>query len=801
MKTYRPKSHLTSAASFLVIIALIWYVFHSQTPSSSVEDNLPATQWSTARALQHVKAMSVKPHHVGSAAHDDVRDYVVSQLEEMGLQVATQKGYTMDPWGNLAHPENILARMKGSQANNKALLLLSHYDSDPHSSKGASDAASGVATILEGVRTFLAQNKQPLNDIIICITDAEELGLNGAELFVNEHPWAKDVAMVLNFEARGSGGPSYMLIETNGGNRKIIEEFSNAGVEFPVANSLAYSIYQMIPNDTDLTVFRKEGDINGLNFAFIGDHYDYHTELDSYERLDRNTLAHQGSYLMPLMNHFSNIDLTNELKVEKGDDDIYFPLPILQMVSFPFSWLPVLIIGSGIILLLLVFYGIKKQRMSFGQIMTGFIPFLGSLIIGYLLSNYGWIGLENGDFYIDQQHGFPYNGYWLIATAAMTALTLCFFLYHKYYRKENVASLSIAPLFILWLICLLIAFPVGDGGIIPDVFLPGAGFFLVPLFAGLIMVWLNIQKRRPSYILLILLAIPALFVFVPFIKAFPVALGMSILFVAAVLTTLLFGLLIPILGHYRRKDILAFGALIATVVCLGNTFAKAKFTPSQPQSTSLVYIQNQDNQTAQWATYDKVLTDWTRAKLGESPTAASELNKNTIDSKYGTGFSYAIAAPYKELAPVKVETLIDSLHADLRTVKMKIYSESSIQRLEVFCDTSYVFEDGKVNGKEVYKARVSKKALPNRWGNRMLSYYVTNNEPLELELTFNADMEPEFQFYAASFDLLKNKTLDVKARPLNQMSMPFVLNDAVLRKRHVKLSKQTIVMDSILSNE
>ncbi|GAK75068.1 hypothetical protein JCM19296_646 [Nonlabens ulvanivorans] len=47
---------------------------------------------------------------------------------------------------------------------------------------------------------------------------------------------------------------------------------------------------------------------------------------------------------------------------------------------------------------------------------------------------------------------------------------------------------------------------------------------------------------------------------------------------------------------------------------------------------------------------------------------------------------------------------------------MKIYSESVIQRLEVFCDTTYVFEDGKVNGREVYKAKVSKKALPNRWG-------------------------------------------------------------------------------------
>src|SRR5690606_24910060 len=104
----------------------------------------------------------------------------------------------------------------------KALLLLAHYDSNPHSSLGASDDGSGVATILEGVRAFLSQGKVPKNDIIILFSDAEELGLNGADLFVNKHPWAKDVGLALNFEARGSGGPSYMLIETNGGNANLI---------------------------------------------------------------------------------------------------------------------------------------------------------------------------------------------------------------------------------------------------------------------------------------------------------------------------------------------------------------------------------------------------------------------------------------------------------------------------------------------------------------------------------------------------------------------------------------------------
>lgn len=186
-----------------------------------------------------------------------------------------------------------MARIKGS-GNGKALLLLSHYDSSPHSSLGASDAASGVATILEGIRAFRAEGKTPKNDIIILFTDGEELGLNGADLFVKSHPWATDVGLVLNFEARGSGGAGYMLVETNRGNSNLIKGFMAAEPEYPVANSLAYSIYKMLPNDTDLTVFREDADIDGFNFAFIDDHFDYHTVRDNADRLDRNTLAHQA---------------------------------------------------------------------------------------------------------------------------------------------------------------------------------------------------------------------------------------------------------------------------------------------------------------------------------------------------------------------------------------------------------------------------------------------------------------------------------------------------------------------------
>ena len=71
-----------------------------------------------------------------------------------------------------------------------------------------------------------------------------------------------------------------MLMETNKGNAGLVNEFAKAGAAYPVSNSLMYSIYKMLPNDTDLTVFREQGDIQGFNFAFIDGHFNYHTQQD-----------------------------------------------------------------------------------------------------------------------------------------------------------------------------------------------------------------------------------------------------------------------------------------------------------------------------------------------------------------------------------------------------------------------------------------------------------------------------------------------------------------------------------------
>ena len=219
---------LKKITAFLLIILAIYLSYSALMPSKISGLDAPKNSFSTERALVHLKAISKKPHYIGSPEHENVRNYIVKSLNGLGLETEIQDEYSFTDWGTITKPKNILARIKGSD-NSKALLLLTHYDSNPHSSFGASDAGSGVVTILEGLRAFLSENKQPKNDIIILITDAEELGLNGADTFVNKHPWAKDVGLALNFEARGSGGPSYMLIETNGGNQNLVNEFVKAG--------------------------------------------------------------------------------------------------------------------------------------------------------------------------------------------------------------------------------------------------------------------------------------------------------------------------------------------------------------------------------------------------------------------------------------------------------------------------------------------------------------------------------------------------------------------------------------------
>jgi hypothetical protein len=750
--------------ALLLLFFAVYWSFNSLMPSYSADEDSAQEEFSTDRALVHVKNISIEPHAVGFPGHARVRAYIIAELKKMGLETIIQEGYTAGDWGNLSKASNILARIKGSEAG-KALLVLSHYDSNPHSSYGASDAGSGVATILEGIRAFLAENKTPKNDIIILLTDAEELGLNGADLFVNNHPWAKDVGLVLNFEARGSGGPSYMLIETNRGNGTLIKEFTKANPKYPVANSLAYSIYKMLPNDTDLTVFREDGDIEGFNFAFIDDHFDYHTALDNYERLDRTSLAHQGSYLMPLLHYFSDADLDN---LKSLDDYVYFNLPFFRLVSYPFDWIWPMFALAVLAFLLLLFDGLRKKKLQLKDIFKGFIPVLLTLVINGVISYFCWTIITWWyPGFKDMLHGFTYNGHAYIVVYVMLSLSICFWMYHQF-RKTSTPNLLVAPIVIWLIICGLASH-----------YLPGASFFVVPLFGLLAAFMVSINQDEPNSFLLVFLALPAVFLYSPFIKMFPVGLGLKMMVAATVFTTLLFFLVLPFFSQLKNKSTLAYLFLFLFMVFGISSHLSSHFNEERPKPSSLLYVYNADENAAIWGTYDHSLIGWNNQFLGNEKRVPGPDEYKTLSSKYATKLTYVAEAPKKEITPPWIDTVRDTIIGENRVVEICVTPKRDVNRLDVYTN-SIALTSAKAN-----RIQLSDEFLQKR-RNKLITHYITNNDFTELELSFPKDSVLELSFYEASNDLLSHKDFSIPKRPENSIPMPFVLNDAILTIKTIK---------------
>ncbi|WP_082422512.1 M28 family peptidase [Aquimarina longa] len=768
-----------SLLTFLLISISLVYTFYSSKSQKITTLDTPKQDFSTLRALEHVKNISKECHYLGSSAHNDVRMYIFNELKKMGLSPEVQEGFSVSKRGTISKPKNIIARIKGS-APTKSLVLLSHYDSSPHSSYGASDAGSGVATILEGIRAYLTTNIVPKNDIIICITDGEELGLNGADLFIKKHPWAKNIGLALNFESRGSGGNSYMLIETNGKNGKMINEFSKADVSYPVTNSLAYSIYKMLPNDTDLTIFREQGDIEGFNFAFIDDHFDYHTANDIWQNLDLNTLQHQGNYLMPLLSYFSEANLTT-LKSDK--DYIYFNAPVFNLIKYPFSWIYTLLIISIIGFIGLLIYGRFAYRIHLKEILIGFVVFLSSMILAGGLTLGIWQLLTViYPQYNEIQHGFTYNGYHYITAFVLLSIAICFKVYARSKKNNTPINLLIAPLCIWLLICTMAA-----------VYLKGASYFIIIVLFGLVSLFILIRQKKPNALLMVALSLPAIFILSPFIASFPVALGLKILFVSSVLSVLLFGVLLPVVGFYKRKKILGNLFMIAAVIALISAHLKSDFTEKRQKPNSLIYILDTDQNKAVWATYDKILDSWNKNYINPKENIATSYTPHILQGKYNTSLTYINQAPIKNISSSKLDISKDTIIGDLRHVDLCISPLRDIQKIDLYTETLFNFNALKANGEVALDFKDSDKKTYNvftkRRNHNLLTYHINQNQPLELQMQFHKDSLPKFILYESSYDLLKNEHFSIPARDKNMIPKPFIINDAILIKKSFAIKK------------
>lgn len=344
------------------------------------------TDFSLTKATATLTAIASEPRPVGSPAHDRARDWLVANLIGLGLNVTTQKdiGIRQADFDarragtvSVSPYENIIAVLPGTNPSAKAVLLMAHYDSVPYAD-GASDDGAGVAALLDTARV-LSTGQQPLRDTIFLLTDAEEVGLIGAQEFFDRHPLAARVGVVINAEARGSRGRAVMF-QTSTGNAGILEHWARNAVA-PAGNSLANAVYQQLPNDTDLSVPLAKG-IVGINAAYIDGLHDYHMPTDSIANISAGSLQHLGNFVLTTTR--SLVD-ASAMPSTTGAESAYFDVLGRFVMRYPMwlGWVLIALSGAGLVVAAKGF-GVRPKQAALATLGSAALVIGAGVISHYL---------------------------------------------------------------------------------------------------------------------------------------------------------------------------------------------------------------------------------------------------------------------------------------------------------------------------------------------------------------------------------------------------------------------------------
>jgi hypothetical protein len=713
-----------SGLTAVLLAAIVYLAFHFASSPAKVPANVAPGEFSSERAIQHVRQIAKEPHPTGTIQNGAVADYVLNELRRLGADAQIQEASYVDGRDGsytVGTVRNVLARIPGV-APGKAVLLLAHYDSST-TSPGAGDNASSVAVLLEAAR--VVRSGAPLkNDLVFLFTDSEESGQWGAKLFWRDHPWAKETAVAVNFEARGVSGPS-MLFETGDGGGWLVRRFSKAAPH-PFASSIMPALYKFLPYRTDVTVFKQAG-IPVMNFAFVEDWANYHTALDRVDLLDGRSVLHQGSNAVAVATDLGNADLGSP---EQGDA-IYFNLIGSLMIVYSRFWAGILTLLLAVLFVVVAFRARSSNSVTGKGFAIGFVA-LPAATVAAALATSGLMVLipeltESKNWAVAYHMELYVAG---VATLAAFLTSLCYAWFAARTRMEN---LWLAAL--LWFLLLTV---------ISLIYVPGASYmFAWPLLCGLLLAMLTQTKMysrlRPLARVTVLCAMAflPLVVLLPSIWFLYLAFTTPGVFFVAISIPLCVALLIPhlqIMAAPRLWPVLAgLGGLALAFMSIASF--RVAMDDLHPRPDHVFYVADLDKQAAVWASADGEVDHWT-SQFFPAVSEKRTLQDN-IPTWYGSPFIregrfLTSHAPLLPVESAKVSLAQDLSVGRLRAITVSFQSPSRAPQVSVRL---------RVDGPILRAAftpvtSASSPGSPNEAARRLMLFDEATSQRKELSLTY-----------------------------------------------------------------
>jgi len=607
---------------FAAILAAALARFRGPAPLPA---SAPASAFSAERALAfHREVIGSAPHAAGSREHDAVRDRLAARFRALGYDTSIEQRFACNPYASCAPVANVIARRPGDAAGD-VVLLVAHYDS-VGAGPSASDDGNGVAAMLEIARAMRTERTR--NPVVFLITDAEEQGLIGAEGFVADANAARGVAVVVNVEARGTSGPSF-LFETSRHNQWLLPIVARA-LPRPATSSLFFNIYELLPNDTDLTVFKRAG-YQGLNFANIGEVAHYHTPLDDPAHITRRTLQHHGEHLLAMARALGS----TELRRTSDDNAVWFDVLSFFIVWWPQRWSMMLSI-----LMLLLVIAAAAVRLHDGAttaraVTMGVAAFFFALFLSFLLGFAAtWIaGARSLGATWVAQPGPAIAAMWLIGIGS--AMATAKWLYG--YAGFDGLFLGAA---VCW--CVL--------SISLAIVLPGAVYLtLVPATAMAVCAIVRAAREADEGGLAIVCGAIAAIIHFPLAFALYDALGQPSLPVTAADLALVTTTFAALLVAAELRHALVPAIWVAAAVCVIMALLLPPYTADAPRHISLRYVD--DGGAPRWEA-DALTPPLHRA-------AAFDIKPHTVGAEWlrTPGRTFAAPAPAMNLPPAEAVLL------------------------------------------------------------------------------------------------------------------------------------------------
>ena len=753
----------------LAVLAVIFFFsLESVRPPASKPADAPATEFSGGRAQEILNRLvgDGVPHPVGSAADDVVRGRVIDELTKLGYKPEVQVGFACDEYGTCATVKNVLARLNGSETRSSgSVLVASHYDSVP-AGPGASDDGIGVAAVIEIARA-LKSLPQPRHSIIFLIDEGEESGLIGARVFVDQHPWAKEVRAAVNIDNRGTSGPSLMF-ETGSANRAMVQLYAKEAAH-PAASSIFYTAYKQLPNDTDFTIFNAAG-YQGLNFAIIGDVTHYHTPLDNFEDAAPGSLQHHGDNALPSLIALANSDLASLPPHEA----VYFDVFEHYLIWWPVNWT---LIGCAIAAILLLFqiaWLVRNGRLDPVGIAWGLLDWLATILVtGVVAFAVHWLLRKAG--------GLPVNwvAHPLFAEVAFWSLGFGIVVLSASAVGKRARFWGLwAGGWIWWL---LLAIVVGWQ-------VPGISYVVVvptcmAAVAGLPFTLRRSEARAGMALVAILaLAVAGIVGFPPLFFLYD-GLGVRALGGIALLAALVFTPIAPVIpdlqsarGFWR----VAFVGAVVGVPALA-IFAAAvvpTYSARSRERVNLEYWKDADAGKSQWVV---------RPESGRLPEAIGVATKFSRATKgpfpWSTAPAFLADSPHLDLAAPTFTILESSRLGDKRSYRALLRSERGAPEAMVLFPPDSGIDSVRVEGTPLEPEPRRVREYLNGW-----AIYDCATMPAKgVEISFMLPPGKPFDVYAVdqTFGLPLEGMFLLKSRPLT--ATPSQDGDVTVVSRHIQL--------------